>query len=376
MTLDVQVPDQPGPAGPRPGDGPRFHGVRTVAGLEFRMRIRTGRWRWVLGSWFVLLAVLTGLVRLALGAVEDETFQGREGIPTFGVLMLLLLGLSLLVVPALTAQSVNGDRERGVLATLQVTLLRPAEIALGKLLAAWGTALVFLVLALPMIGATMLMGGVGLAQVAGCLFVVAVLLGVVCALGQCLSALLARTVTSAVLSYLAVAALCVGTPIAFGLALATTTEEVTRSYQGPAVLHEETGQPIPGETTTYTETVTHPENVWWLLAPNPFVILADAAPEAPVRRDPRTGREIEEEIDPLSVIGSEVRQIRQPDDPYVDVPAAYSYEDVVVPEPDEDSPVWPYGLAFDAALGMGAVLLTIRRLRTPARKLPRGIRVA
>ena len=47
-----------------------------------------------------------------------------------------------------------------------------------------------------------------------------------------------------------------------------------------------------------------------------------------------------------------------------------------IPQEPKPGPVWPYGLAFDAALGAGAVLVTIRRLRTPARKLPRGIRVA
>jgi hypothetical protein len=55
--------------------------------------------------------------------------------------MLFVLGLALLVVPSLAAQSVNGDRERGTLATLQVTRLSAGEITLGKFVAAWGTAL-------------------------------------------------------------------------------------------------------------------------------------------------------------------------------------------------------------------------------------------
>ena len=48
------------------------------------------------------------------------------------------------------------------------------------------------------------------------------------------------------------------------------------------------------------------------------------------------------------------------------------------PEPtDQDSrPVWPTGLAVDVLLGVGAVVLTARRLRTPSRTLPRGQRVA
>lgn len=397
------MPDGPPPAHPagEPVGHGRLTGIGVVAAQEFRMRIRTGRWRWVLASWFAALAALTGLIRLAVGA-GDEYYAGREGIPTFGVLMLLLLGLSLLVVPALTAQSVNGDRERGVLATLQITLLRPYEIALGKLLAAWGTALVFLALAVPMVAATMLMGGVGLTQVGVGLLIVAVLLGVVCALAQCLSAVLARTVTSAVLSYLVVAALTAGTPILFGLSLLATQTEVTHTYEVPDY-DPQTGREGPGSRTeTYTSTETRPEKVWWLLAPNPFVILADAAPDPPPRRQVRPGEEYYDDFDPLGEISKAVREARTPgdDEEYavstaVAVPAPVPTPGVtgsveVAPSPPSDayaselsvqfddglSPVWPYGLAFDALLGAGAVAITIRRLRTPARKIPRGTRIA
>lgn len=98
-------------------------GVLTMAGHEFRLRLRAGRWRWLLGAWFIALAVLLGLMRLALVRSGEE----EVGAPMLGGLMLLVLALGLLVVPALTAQSVNGDRERGVLATLQTTLLTPSK---------------------------------------------------------------------------------------------------------------------------------------------------------------------------------------------------------------------------------------------------------
>jgi hypothetical protein len=38
--------------------------------------------------------------------------------------------------------------------------------------------------------------------------------------------------------------------------------------------------------------------------------------------------------------------------------------------------VWPYGLAANLAIGAGFTVLAVRRLRAPARKLPRGTRVA
>ena len=46
-------------------------------------------------------------------------------------------------MPALTATSVNGDRDAGVLATLQTTLLSAADIIVGKLLASLVMALTF-----------------------------------------------------------------------------------------------------------------------------------------------------------------------------------------------------------------------------------------
>ena len=204
-------------------------GVRTMAEQEFRLRLRAGRWIWLLATWFVVLLGFTLLEFWALAvSLEDEI-----GTPMFGGLMLFVLALGLLVVPALTCQSINGDRERGVLAPLQVTLLSPREIAVGKLLAAWGTALVFLALTLPMVVFCLLMGGVGISRVVVTLMVVALLLGAFAAISLGWSAVMARTTTSAVLSYLTVFALSVGTLIAFGLGLAITTSEETVSGGTP-----------------------------------------------------------------------------------------------------------------------------------------------
>jgi hypothetical protein len=126
------------------------HGVATVAAQEFRLRIRSGRWRWLLASWFGVLLLFTTLSWLA-SPPPPLLPDGERGRPMYDALILFVLAVALFVAPALTAQSVNGDRERGTLATLQVTLLTPAEIALGKLAAAWGTALVFLALSLPLV---------------------------------------------------------------------------------------------------------------------------------------------------------------------------------------------------------------------------------
>ena len=67
-------------------------GVWLVARQEFRIRLRTGRWRWLLGVWVLVLALFTGLLDLTLntgyGFEDDDT---RRGVPLFGILMLFVL---------------------------------------------------------------------------------------------------------------------------------------------------------------------------------------------------------------------------------------------------------------------------------------------
>lgn len=346
-------------------------GVRTVARQEFRLRIRAGRWRWLLGLWFGVVLGFAVLLRLGLAAVTADEGGRPLGPPLFGGVMLFVLGLGLLVVPALTAQSVNGDRERGTLATLQVTRLSAAEIALGKLVAAWGTALAFLALTLPVVLWAYAEGGLPLGTVAVTVLVVAVLLGVVCAVSQALSAVFARSITSALVSYLTVFALTVGTLIGFGLATALTTERAWVTYEEP--VWDETGRPVEGETrtATYRTTRARPDRTWPLLAPNPFVVLADAAPRLPRRVDPVTGAEVARPLDPLGELGNAVREARRP--PADLRSQAYLLPDSQRPDP---GPVWPYGLVFDVLLAGGAVVVTVRRLRTPVRRLPRGVRIA
>jgi ABC-type transport system involved in multi-copper enzyme maturation permease subunit len=376
-------------------------GIATVAQQEFTIRIRAGRWRWLLLSWFGVLMLFTLLMRASIARVADADATDK-GVVVYGGLTLLVLALALLVVPALAAQSVNGDRERGTLATLQVTRLTAADIAFGKLCAAWGTALVFLACSLPMVLYAMTLGGVPFWRVVVVTAVVSLLLGTVIALSLCLSALLSRTTTSGVLAYLLVFGLCVGTLISFGLAAALAQDTVTRTEPAycrdaeGTYLPAPTASPVPGlapggptrecqPATTYQVGTTRTDRVWWLLAPNPFVILADSAPQLP----PLTAEERREkqqreargdyrsdlrDADPLGAIGTEVRKLRL----HPNERDGYTYNQLASDssQPSRRRPVWPYGLAFDVLLGAGAVWLTTRKLTTPTRELPQGQRVA
>ena len=349
-------------------------GVVTVARQEFRLRIRAGRWKWLLGIFFLVLLGFTLLLRAALGQVADEDVPFK-GTVLFGGLMLFVLGLALLVVPALAAQSVNGDRERGTLATLQVTLLSAGEIALGKFVAAWGTALVFLGLTFPLVAYAMTQRGVPFVRVVVVALVLALLLGTVCAVSLWLSAVLSRTTTSGVLAYLSVFALTIGTLIVFGLVTALTAERYTETFENDCPPGSEQDGCVSGPVS-YEATRARTDRTWWLLAPNPFVVLADAAPQLPADEpdvDPFDEPGVRaSDLDPLGQIGRQVRSLRRA--PLGEAGPGEVYLDDS--REDRPPPVWPTGLAVNVALGAGALVLTTRRLRTPTRDLPRGQRVA
>jgi ABC-type transport system involved in multi-copper enzyme maturation permease subunit len=316
-----------------------LHGVRLVLLQEFRMRVRTGRWQWLLGSWTAVVWIFTGLLYIVL--VGDSYYNEPVGVPLFGGLMLFVLGLILIVSPAITAQSINGDRERGTLATLQATLLTPTDIVMGKLLAGWAVGLIALATTLPAV-AWSVAEGVTVLRAVVTLVVVALLIGVVCAVSLGLSSMLPRSITSTLLSYVYVFTLACGTVITFGLSSA-----VLSGNSGP----------------------TRDDLVWWMLAPNPFVVLADAAPQLPERRDAR-GEVIRQPDDPLGELGRGVRDIRRP--------PGYSCFDCYGASDDyrDSHPVWPFGLTFNLALGAGALVIARERLRAPADKLPQGTRIA
>jgi len=347
-------------------------GILTVARLELRLRIRAGRWRWLVGAWFLVLLLVTWLVRNAarqqnvLGDLEQDRTLGAV---MFGVVVLVVLALALLVAPALSAQSVNGDRERGTLATLQVTRLRAGEIALGKLVASWGTALLFLAVTLPLALWCWAEGGLSVLRIAGVYLVTALLLGVVCAVSLGLSALLARSTTSGVLAYLTVFALSVGTLIAFGLLTASTQQDITVTSRGC----DESGANC--QETEYETTVARPDRTWWLLAPNPFAVLADSAPEGPVRRVTLPDGQVVEEQVSVDALGSMSRGLHRIRAVPREVRTGYGSE-FRVPDGVTGGPVWPLGLGIDLALAGAGIWVTVVRLRTPTRKLARGQRIA
>jgi hypothetical protein len=122
----------------------------------------------------------------------------------------------------------------------------------------------------------------------------------------------------------------------------------------------------------------HTEWTWWLLAANPYVVVADAAPRAPELPPGAAGEQyVGMDEDVLSLIQSGARAARDGASGVVDECwAAYNEMTSGVPEAKNTSPIWPYGLVIILGLGGVGLVGAVRRLSTPVQRLSRGTRIA
>lgn len=342
-------------------------GIVTVARLELMQRFRGPRWWIAFAAWFLLITGIFGLTWWSMRSVD-----GAKGATTFDIILFFVLGLSLLIMPALTATSVNGDRDAGVLATLQTTLLSAADIIVGKLLASLVMALTFVALTLPYLLIAFVQGGVDLPAAVRVLVVLVVILIVVCATGLMFSTLTARPVGSAVLTYLTVSGMCILTTVFFAMSFPLVThEEETRVYGVPPTVDV---TPTECEEYTSVESVSHTERTWILLGLNPFVIVADAGPSD--LEDISTG-DAASGFTPMRYISYGTRMAKAgPPEVEDRCWAESSTPPGTTDRVAQEGPAWTYGIGLHVLLGIGATLVAIRRVRTPIGRLPGGTRVA
>ena len=354
-----------------------WRAVRTVAVLELRQRVRSTRWRIMLALWAVVLVALCGgLTALFMLFSPYPTFT--EATPVlYDLIVCFVMGIGLAVAPALSATSINGDRADATLALLQATALRSGEIVVGKAVAACVAALAFLGVALPFLVGLTAFGGSSWAALAGHVLTLVVVMGSVCAVGLGISATTARPSASTVLTYLAVTALVIGLPIAMTVSMVAVqdTQHVTsyaRDYSG-----DEEGESPVCETYDYDQTIIRTERIWWITAPQPFVVLSDISVRAP---SPELLRERDDHtsfgaFSPLASYGWSLDEARTPQPTSVvhgSCQADGTEGDVLTTDDEWDGadhpPFWPVSLALTAGVGALWLVAATRRLRTPAGK--------
>ena len=158
----------------------------------------------------VFFAVFNGfLAAVAMFAVivtfrqMDKTGQISYGsfLQVFRSLGWILFAFVAAVMPALTAGSISGERERRTLDLILTTRMTTADIVLGKLMSAMSVILVMLLSSLPVFMTVLLYGGVRIRDLpvpAVSILLTALVSG---SMGIFFSALCRRTATAAAVAY-------------------------------------------------------------------------------------------------------------------------------------------------------------------------------
>ncbi|NOX29643.1 MAG: ABC transporter permease [Actinobacteria bacterium] len=131
----------------------------------------------------------------------------------------LLSGMLLVVLflmPATTSGSIAGERERQTLLPLQVSMMSPLSIVLGKMAAAIVFTALLILLTTPLLALTYLVGGITILDVAKGVGMVLLTATMVGAVGVACSAVAKRVQVATVLAYGFVLMISIGSLIAFG----------------------------------------------------------------------------------------------------------------------------------------------------------------
>lgn len=199
--------------------------LNPVLARELRQRMRGRRAAVVISLYLLVLSAIMQLVYSGLsrasgpfGVPSAENVAGI-GKTIFQTLLFFVLLLVCFIVPGVSAGAVAGERERQTLVPLQVTLLRPRSILVGKMLASLAFVSLLVVATLPLAGVSFLLGGVEPLEAVKATAMVLVVAAALACLSLLCSTVMHGTQGATVVSYALVLALVLGTFFVFGAQL-------------------------------------------------------------------------------------------------------------------------------------------------------------
>ncbi|MFT3661464.1 MAG: ABC transporter permease [Gordonia sp. (in: high G+C Gram-positive bacteria)] len=384
MTRNSSTPES-SPADASPAYASWTTAVRVVTVLELRQRIRSTRWKWTALALFLLISTVV-FGSLYLATLDDSDSYAPWSRELLGIVLAVVLFIGMIGAPAISAATVNGDRRDATLAVVQATPITGTQLALGKFLGAWIASLLFLLIASPYLVWGVIAAASSVVFSLLAIAVTALLLGGYCAVGLGWSSLSNRPTASTMLTLATVLLLLLGLPAAFGLALPSVEQKHTviaadhRWNEAKAAADPD----YEGDCVDRLRELpfTHTERIWWLFLPNPVLIVTDtlAAGTAPREHRTRAPRHVVYAAGSVPAeLAHEISSVRTgPEIVASRCSAAYTatYSDRYLHDDRYTGHLWYPGLGFTLLLGLVGFAVAARRLRVPAGRLPKGVRVA
>lgn len=170
---------------------------------EIKMSVRTIRFALLIMAFNGVLAVLS-LLSL-YGAVNRSRFFGSvqftSVIQTYSTTAYFEFAMFMLLIPAMTAGSISGEKERKTLDLLLASRMSPASIVLGKLKASLNLLRILAVSSLPVLSLVFIFGGIRIRDLLLVLFALLIAGFYAGSIGILFSTVCRKTTTATVFSY-------------------------------------------------------------------------------------------------------------------------------------------------------------------------------
>ncbi len=211
--------------------------MNPVFDRELRQRSRNGR-SLVVMIVFLLLALgvayLSYLGETANQSIDPFSVLSQSvGRTMFEWVMILELVLLLFVVPGLSAGAITGERDRQTLIPLQVTMVGPTGIFLGKVLSSSSFVLLLIVASTPIMAVAYLLGGITIPQVLTSMMALIMIGFLLAVIGVACSSLTRGTAASTLFAYGFSLLITIGTLVAFGAMMITYISFVNDDFNAP-----------------------------------------------------------------------------------------------------------------------------------------------
>lgn len=180
--------------------------LNPVLAKELKINVRSVKTTLIILIFNAILAVISLLV--LYGMVDLAKYSGginySNMIELYVAMACIEYGMFILIVPAMTASSISGERERQTLDLLLTTKMQPISIIIGKLIASLSTVCILAFSTLPILSLVFIFGGLGLGDFLNLMIyfiVAAVFMG---SIGIFFSTMTKKTTGATVLTYAAV----------------------------------------------------------------------------------------------------------------------------------------------------------------------------
>ncbi|WP_143319924.1 ABC transporter permease subunit [Clostridium sp. HBUAS56010] len=197
----------------------------TVSSRSFRLALIL-----VLFNSILALVVLLNMYSVVERVKLTAEIQYSSFINIYVFVAVVEFVMLMFIMPALTAASISGERERQTLDILLTTTLHPRDIILGKLMSSFGTMSLMVISSFPLLSVSFVYGGV-MAYDIFILFLCYLSVALLCgSMGICFSSIFKRSTIATVVSYAVLVLIAAGTYAINVFALSLTRMNVSNAY--------------------------------------------------------------------------------------------------------------------------------------------------